>query len=229
MLRRFLPVFVIVWLQAAPTWAPDPSRHITQYAHTAWRIEDGTFNSAPWTIVQTPEGYMWVGTADGVLQFDGVRFVRWTPGHGQRLPSSYLNRLATTRDGSVWMISAVGFLSQWKGHTLTSYAAGSGATLAEDNDGTVRLGQNSAPRGTSPLCQVRDTDLRCLGPGDGVPSFKSQHVAGGSRRDALGRRQHPAPALGTWSADGLPAARAGGEQGNRRDFGFGAVAGRAEC
>lgn len=170
MLRRFLPVFVIVWLQAAPTWAPDPSRHITQYAHTAWRIEDGTFNSAPWTIVQTPEGYMWVGTADGVLQFDGVRFVRWTPGHGQRLPSSYLNRLATTRDGSVWMISAVGFLSRWKGHTLTSYAAGSGATLAEDNDGTVWLGQNSAPQGTSPLCQVRDTDLRCLGPGDGTPS-----------------------------------------------------------
>jgi ligand-binding sensor domain-containing protein len=69
MLRRFLLVFVIVWLQASSAWAADPARHITQYAHTAWRMQDGAFNSAPWTIVQTPDGYMWIGTADGVLQF----------------------------------------------------------------------------------------------------------------------------------------------------------------
>lgn len=171
MLRRFLLVFVIVWLQAVSAWAADPARHITQYAHTAWRMEDGAFNSAPWTIVQTPDGYMWIGTADGVLQFDGVHFVRWTPGDGQRLPNSEVLGLRTTRDGSVW-ISALGFLSRWKGHTLTNYATGSvPRALAEDNDGTIWLGQSYAPQGTGPLCQVRDTGLRCLGPADGIPSF----------------------------------------------------------
>ena len=34
MLRRFLRVFVIVWLQAAPALAADSARDITQYAHT---------------------------------------------------------------------------------------------------------------------------------------------------------------------------------------------------
>ena len=101
MLRRFLPMFVILWLPAATGWALDPARHITQYAHSAWRMEDGSFNSTPSTIVQTPDGYMWIGTADGVMQFDGVHFVRWTPGHGQRLPNSEVLRLGTTRDGSV--------------------------------------------------------------------------------------------------------------------------------
>src|SRR5271165_70227 len=114
MLRRFLPVFAIVCLQAASAWAVDPARHITQYAHSAWRMEDGSFNSTPSTIVQTPDGYMWIGTADGVMQFDGVRFVRWTAGHGQRLPNSEVLRLRTTRNGSVW-ISAVGSLSRWQG------------------------------------------------------------------------------------------------------------------
>ena len=176
MLRRFLLVFVIVWLQAASAWAADPARHITQYAHTAWRMEDGAFNSAPFTIVQTPDGYMWIGTADGVLQFDGVHFVPWTLGQAQRLPNSEVLRLRTTRDGSVW-ISAVGSLSRWKGHTLTNYATGSRGVpgaLADDNDGTVWLGQNRAPQGTGTLCQVRDTGLRCLGLGDGIPSFNAK-------------------------------------------------------
>ena len=178
MLRRFLPMFVILWLPAATGWALDPARHITQYAHSAWRMEDGSFNSTPSTIVQTPDGYMWIGTADGVMQFDGVHFVRWTAGHGQRLPNSEVLRLRSTRDGSVW-ISAVGSLSRWQGHTLTNYAAGPRGVplaVAEDNDGTVWAGQAYPPQGTGTLCEVRATDLRCLGPGDGIPSFNANAV-----------------------------------------------------
>ena len=175
MLRRFLPLFAIVLLQAVSAWAANPGLRILYYSHVAWRMEDGAFNSAPATIVQTPEGYIWIGTADGILQFDGVHFDRWTPGNGQQLPNSEVIRLWTTRDGSVWM-SAVGFLSRWKGNTLTNYATGTRGgpgSLADDNNGTVWLGQAYAPQGTGSLCQVRATDLRCLGPGDGVPSFNA--------------------------------------------------------
>ena len=61
MLRRFLLVFVIVWLQAASAWAADPARHITQYAHTAWRMEDGAFNT---TFMSGPEYSKWVEAAE---------------------------------------------------------------------------------------------------------------------------------------------------------------------
>ena len=173
MLRRILQVLLIIWLQAASAWAANPGLRILYYSHVAWRMEDGAFNSAPATIVQTPDGYIWIGTADGILQFDGVQFERWTPGHGQQLPNSEVIRLWTTRDGSVW-VSAVGFLSRWKGNTLTNYPTrtrGGPGSLAEDKHGTVWLGRAYAPQGTGSLCQVRATDLRCLGPGDGVPSF----------------------------------------------------------
>src|SRR5476651_722416 len=174
MLRRLLLVFVLVWLRPASAWAVDPARRITQYAHTAWRLQDGVFNGAPATIVQTPDGYMWIGTADGVVQFDGVRFVQWTPGQGQRLPNAEVLGLRTTRDGSVW-ISAGGVLSRWKDHALTNYTTGlSGKfVLAEDSDGTVWLGQTYAPNGTGPLCRVLATGLRCLGPADRMPSFNA--------------------------------------------------------
>src|ERR1700754_2010820 len=134
LMRRQLFVLGLVLLQPASAWAVDPAKRITQYAHTAWRMQDGAFNSTPATIVQTPDGYIWIGTADGIVQFDGVRFARWTPGNGQQLPLSEVFRLRTTRDGAVW-ISAVGSLSRWKEHTLTSFATGtlSGPDgLAED-------------------------------------------------------------------------------------------------
>lgn len=173
MMRRFLPLLMIVWLQVVPARALDPARHVTQYTHTAWRMQDGAFNSTPQTILQTPDGYIWIGTADGILQFDGDHFTRWTPGQGGRLPNSEVIRLIATRDGSVWII-AVGFVSRWKGHTLTSYSTGSDAgadTLTEDNDGTVWLGQTYSPQGPGRICQVGATDLQCLGSADGIPPF----------------------------------------------------------
>jgi hypothetical protein len=154
MLRRFLPVFVIVWLQASSAWAADPARHITQYAHTAWRIEDGAFNSAPWTIVQTPDGYMWIGTADGVLQFDGVHFVRWTPGQGQRLPNSEVLRLRTTLrrervDQRPWLSESVeGAHAHELRHWLGTPRAGRGQR--RDDLARTGLAPDNFPPGNSP-------------------------------------------------------------------------------
>jgi signal transduction histidine kinase/ligand-binding sensor domain-containing protein len=174
MRRWFWSVLVLVWLLPASAWALDPTRRLTQYAHTAWRMQDGVFNSAPYALVQTPEGYIWIGTADGIWQFDGARFVRWTPGRDQRLPSSEVLHLTTTRDGSVW-ISAAGFVSRWQHGALTNYPLASNGdnVLSEDRDGTVWLGHSHAVNGAGPLCQVLNDGPRCLGPADGVPAFNA--------------------------------------------------------
>src|SRR5260221_102844 len=135
MQRPLMLVLVLGWLLPASAWAVDPAKPLTQYAHVAWRMQDGAINSAPNAIVQTPDGYIWIGTSDGVLQFDGVRFVQWTPGRGQRLPSSQALRFKTTHDGSVW-ITGFGTLSRWKNHTLTNYASGAATGYyAVDEDG----------------------------------------------------------------------------------------------
>jgi signal transduction histidine kinase/streptogramin lyase len=177
-MRRQLFVLVLVLLQPTSAWAVDPARRITQYAHTAWRMQDGAFNSTPAAIVQTPDGYIWIGTADGIVQFDGVRFVRWTPGNGQRLPTSEVFRLRTTRDGSVW-ISAVGSLSRWQDHTLSTFATGTRSGpdgLAEDSGGTLWLGLNGTRSENGPLCRVLTTGLQCVGSSDGIPSFNAMSV-----------------------------------------------------
>src|SRR5580698_4927077 len=65
--------------------ALDPDRRISQYGHTVWRIQDGAI-SPPTNIAQTTDGFLWITTAQGLLRFDGVRFMPWQPPHGQNLP-----------------------------------------------------------------------------------------------------------------------------------------------
>jgi len=56
----------------------DPSKRLTQYRHSTWRIQDGFLPSNPSWVSQTADGYLWVGgPSSGAFRFDGVRFVPW--------------------------------------------------------------------------------------------------------------------------------------------------------
>lgn len=116
-LRLWLPV---VLLCAAAT-ALDPDRQISQYAHTAWRVQDGAFSGTPHAITQTADGYLWVGTEGGLLRFDGVRFVPWTPPSGKKLPSTRVYSLLGASDGSLWIGTGLG-LASWKNSDLVNYS-----------------------------------------------------------------------------------------------------------
>src|SRR6202451_565287 len=77
----------------ACVFALDPSLHISQYAHTTWRVREGFFKGIIYAIAQTPDGYLWLGTEFGLLRFDGVRNVPWQPPPDQHLPPGTIRRL----------------------------------------------------------------------------------------------------------------------------------------
>jgi ligand-binding sensor domain-containing protein len=151
-------------------WAVDPSRHISQYAHTAWRIQDGVFRGAPHAITQTTDGYLWIGTQAGLLRFDGVRFVPWTPPDGQHLPSSNVISLLGARDGSLW-IGMEGGLSHWDNRDLTNYLIEPTRinSIIEDRNGTVWFVRSRLSDVAGGLCQVIGTGMQCYGKADGLP------------------------------------------------------------
>jgi ligand-binding sensor domain-containing protein len=82
-LMRYLVLSELVSLlpEAYPS---APKFHITQYSHTAWRMQDGVFSGSPQKIAQMQDGYLWIGTANGPLRFDGVRFAPWGDLSGHR-------------------------------------------------------------------------------------------------------------------------------------------------
>jgi len=125
--------------------ALDHSLDISQYAHTAWRVRDGFAKGLIYAIAQTPDGYLWLGTEFGLLRFDGVRAVAWTPPKGQ-LPSNNITMLLVTHDGTFWIGTTKG-LASWKDGKLTTHSELNGSrisALLEDRMGTVWVATDEA-------------------------------------------------------------------------------------
>src|ERR1700687_5997247 len=167
--RRFLFCFVLFFFAISPVGALDTSRQISQYGHTAWRIEDGVFAGAPNVMAQTTDGYLWIGTQAGLMRFDGVRFVSWRPPEGNELPSSRINSLLGARDGGLWIGTSTG-LARWRNGNLTNYRDPTGSIMAilEDRAGTIWIARANFSDTKGPLCKVADTGLRCYGRDDGI-------------------------------------------------------------
>ena len=147
-----------------------PARHISQYGHTAWRIQDGVFAGAPNAIAQTADGYLWIGTQNGLVRFDGVRFVPWVPPDGKRLSTSVFSLLAAS-DGTLWIGTGTN-LAHLKDGELINYVDGLGRinAILEDRDGTVWIARSRVHDAAGPLCQVVGAKLRCHGEAEGIKS-----------------------------------------------------------
>src|SRR6266478_2874517 len=117
---------LLAWCPCAS--ALDVALDVSQYAHTAWRARDSFVRGAIYSIAQTPDGYLWLGTEFGLLRFDGVRAVPWQPPAGQHLPSEYIMSLLVTRDGTLWIGTLKG-LASWKDGKLRQVPELSGQLL----------------------------------------------------------------------------------------------------
>jgi len=140
----------------------------------AWTAREGVKNGAR-PIVQTPDGYLWLGSTWGLMRFDGVRFVPWSPPAGQHLPSRNIVALLAARDGTLWIGTFAGLVS-WKNGRLIQYSELAGEpifALLEDHQGTVWVGGVGNPAGK--LCAILGGRAECHSSGgslgEGVDSL----------------------------------------------------------
>lgn len=101
MLMRFFAGLLI--LIPSSLHALDPGKSIDQYVVTSWTLEDGLPQNAGQAILQTSDGYIWIGTQEGLARFDGQRFrifdSRNTPG----FTNHFVNTLYESRDSTLWI------------------------------------------------------------------------------------------------------------------------------
>ena len=145
-LLRWICLCAFSTLLLAPAKGLNPNSLMSQFGHTAWRIQDGFFSGAPFSVVQTADGYLWIGTNSGLLRFDGVQFVPWSPPSGQRLPSKLIVILVAGKDGGLWIGTANG-LAHWDNKNLISIEGYEFVqSISEDPDGSVWFTHSGSPR-----------------------------------------------------------------------------------
>ena len=156
-------VLAVMVLASCPcAWGLDPALDVSQYAHTAWKVRDGFSRGYINPIVQTPDGYLWVGTEFGLVRFDGVRPVPWQPPDNQHLPPGGIYSLLVSRDGTLW-IGAKG-LASWRNGKLILYpelAEHFILAIREDREGTVWVSGAAVPFGK--LCAIHNGGVHCYG------------------------------------------------------------------
>ena len=107
-----------------------------------WQMEDGLPDNSVRAIVQTRDGYLWVGTDNGLARFDGVQFKAFDSQNTPELKSSRILSLLEDRDGGLWIGASQGGLArlyqgQFQRIDFGGQAANDIPALLEDAEGTV--------------------------------------------------------------------------------------------
>jgi len=75
-----------------------------------YNSEQGLSQNSGYAITQDQQGFMWIGTQDGLNRFDGLRFkvFRNNPADSLSIPFNEVSALLTDGDGRVWISSPLG-------------------------------------------------------------------------------------------------------------------------
>jgi len=145
---RVLVVLASLAALAAPAFALDPALKPTQYLLDSWQIADGLPQSSAQAIARTPDGYLWIGTQEGLARFDGVRFVVYDNSNEPGLPNKFVSALLVDHLGRLWVGTRAG-IAVLEGErfrtvaTPTAIPSASVRALAEDRDGRLWVGTDA--------------------------------------------------------------------------------------
>jgi hypothetical protein len=72
-----------------------------------WNTENGLPQNSVVSIAQTPDGYIWLATFDGLARFDGVRFTVFRKLDTPELPTNRLVDLFVDPEGRLWILTEI--------------------------------------------------------------------------------------------------------------------------
>jgi len=122
---RGLWTTLLVLLLCTPMLAIDRDRKIDELYHTSWTAKDGVPGRIH-ALAQTTDGFLWLGTADGLFRFDGVRFEHYESQPGQAFPETDITALLATLDGGLWIGYRAGTVSFFKNGNVINYGERAG-------------------------------------------------------------------------------------------------------
>jgi signal transduction histidine kinase/ligand-binding sensor domain-containing protein len=164
-----------------PAFALDPHKSLSQYSRTTWTQMQGLPQDTIRVITQTADGYLWLGTDEGLARFDGYDFVLFHKANGD-LPSNSITALEPAVDGSLWIGTANG-LVHYGNKQFRTYTAKDGlpddaiTQLYVDHAGTLWI-----VAGIS-LSRFEGGSFTTLAPGTDLPLTAVRNIREDARHD----------------------------------------------
>ena len=144
--RTTIAALALLVLATAPIFALDPNRSLSQFGLDLWQRRQGLPQSSVNAIAQTADGYLWIGTEEGLARFDGVRFTVFDRKNTPEMERHNVTALLADREGSLWIGTLGNGLIRYAGGKFRRYGPKDGLTddvvsaIAQDRGGTVWVG-----------------------------------------------------------------------------------------
>ena len=135
-------VFSLLLGSCAIAFALDSPRELSQLGHEVWLTENGLPQNTVHAIAQTKDGYIWIGTEEGLARFDGVKFTVFDKQNTPEIRSNYIRTLLADRQGALWIGTAQGLVRMLNGK-FTLFTSDDGLpsetiqAICEDREGNL--------------------------------------------------------------------------------------------
>jgi signal transduction histidine kinase/ligand-binding sensor domain-containing protein len=146
------PLFAILMLAASSL----PAAAAPGFEFDIWQTEQGLEQNPVTSVVQTSDGYLWVGTYTGLLRYDGVRVVVFDSGNTPDLHNSRVTSLFEDRHHTLWIGHESGELTRLSGgefraERIANWPGGTVEAINADENGDLWLLTNAGS-----LVRLRD-------------------------------------------------------------------------
>ncbi|MGE5342564.1 MAG: two-component regulator propeller domain-containing protein [Candidatus Omnitrophota bacterium] len=98
-----------------------PGKKLTQYRLQVWNMESGLPDNNVLAIRQTRDGYLWIGTQDGLVRFDGFNFQLFNKENVVQLKDNQIRALYEDKHGALWIGTSSGGLVCYNDGEFTAY------------------------------------------------------------------------------------------------------------
>jgi signal transduction histidine kinase/ligand-binding sensor domain-containing protein len=162
--RLALAVAAGCFALAAPMWGG--TGDTAPFFFQTWQTDEGLPQKHITSIVQTRDGYLWLGTYNGLARFDGKRFVVFNTANTPGLTSSRVTSLCEDTNGVLWVGHDAGELTRLRDGRFEpvplaiQWPGGAIAAIAEDGRNDVWLLHQSGL-----MVRVRDGETAPPEPG----------------------------------------------------------------
>lgn len=106
--------------------ALDPNKRITQYDIRLFQAEHGLPMNDMKVVFQDSKGYIWLGCQEGLVRFDGVRFVLFDKSKYPGLHENFIWDIKEDWEGNLWLATNGGGVSRFDGHSFTTFDTSDG-------------------------------------------------------------------------------------------------------
>ncbi|MCP5049388.1 MAG: response regulator [bacterium] len=185
-MRAFLLIFIFLAGIALPPPALnalDPHKQVTQYMIDTWGLEEGLPQMSVETVTQTRDGYLWLGTREGLVRFDGLRFKVYDKRSVGELSHNYITVLLEDHRGALWIGTYGGGLTRMKDGKFTTYTTRNGLLgnivrdLAQDPDRNLWIATQSG------LNLLKNGRFQSYTTAQGLPGNRIESLCPGSGGD----------------------------------------------